>query len=59
VNKIIPINGSDRDWTKHRYIPCFGAYGDTLLMVWANDLDDALDECVDWDRRSCARVAGR
>lgn len=46
--KIVPVNGSDRDWTRHRYILSFGAYGETLLMVWANSLDDALDECVDW-----------
>lgn len=48
TRKIVPVNGGDRDWTKHRYILSFGAYGDTLLMVWANSLDDALDECVDW-----------
>jgi hypothetical protein len=46
--KIIPINFSDRHWTSGRFILCFGAYGDTRLMVWANHLEDALDECVDW-----------
>lgn len=46
--EITPINASDRDWTRHRYILWFGAYGDTRLMVWANSLDDALDECIDW-----------
>jgi hypothetical protein len=46
--KIIPINFSDRHWTSNRFILCFGAYGDTRLMVWANHLEDALDECVDW-----------
>lgn len=46
--RVTPVNPSDRNWTKHRYILAFGAYGDTLLMVWANSLDDALDECVDW-----------
>lgn len=48
MNKIIPINFSNRHWTSSRFILCFGAYGDTMLMVWANHLDDALDECVDW-----------
>jgi len=47
-NPIIPINASDRAWTRHRYILWFGAYGSTRLMVWANSLEDALDECVDW-----------
>jgi hypothetical protein len=48
IMKIIPINFSDRHWTSNRFILCFGAYGDTRLMVWANHLEDALDECVDW-----------
>jgi|SRR5579885_1392820 len=42
------INFSDRHWTRHRYVLCFGAYGWTKCLVWANSLDDALDECVDW-----------
>lgn len=42
------INSTDRDWTKGRYLLAFGAYGDTRLLVWANSLEDALDECVDW-----------
>jgi hypothetical protein len=45
---IVPVNPGDREWTNHRYILAFGAYGDTLLMAWANNLGDALDECVDW-----------
>jgi hypothetical protein len=48
MDKIIPVNGSDRNWTKHRYILAFGAYGWTRLMVWANSLEDALDEAIDW-----------
>ena len=46
--KIIPVNGHDRRWTRHRYILSFGAYGSTRLMVWANHLEDALDEAIDW-----------
>lgn len=46
--KIHAVNGSDSDWTSHRYVLAFGAYGSTRLMVWANGLEDALDECVDW-----------
>lgn len=48
MNPIIPINANDRSWTHHRYILWFGAYGTTRLMVWANSLDDALNECIDW-----------
>jgi len=48
TNAITPINSSDKSWTRHRYVLAFGAYGDTRLLVWANSLDDALDECVDW-----------
>jgi hypothetical protein len=42
------VNPTDRDWTHHRYILAFGAYGWTRLMVWANSLDAALDEAIDW-----------
>ena len=42
------VNPGDRDWTKHRYVLQFGAYGWTVLLVWANSLDDALDESIDW-----------
>ena len=45
---IIAVNPGDQDWAQSRYILAFGAYGDTLLMAWANSLDDALDECIDW-----------
>ncbi len=45
---ITPVNGRDRSWTRHRYILAFGAYYQTVLMIWANSLDDALDEAVDW-----------
>ena len=47
-SKIVLVNPSDRDWTRQRFVLWFGAYGSTNLMVWANSLDDALDECVDW-----------
>lgn len=45
---IVLVNPSDRDWTKHRYVLWFGAYGSTRLMVWANSLEDGLDAAVDW-----------
>jgi len=46
--KVNVINPGDREWTKHRYILWFGAYASTHCLVWADSLDDALDECVDW-----------
>jgi hypothetical protein len=42
------INASDRDNTSHRFVLHFGAYGRTKCLVWADSLEDALDECVDW-----------
>jgi hypothetical protein len=48
IPAFVVVNPTDRYWTKHRYLLHFGAYGWTRLLVWANSLDDALDECVDW-----------
>lgn len=48
MEKIVIVNPSDRSFTKNRYILAFGAYGWTRLMVWANSVDSALDEAVDW-----------
>lgn len=45
---VILVNPSDRGWTRHRYVLWFGDCGTTYLMIWANSLDDALDESVDW-----------
>lgn len=45
---ITPINPNDKSWTRHRYVLWFGAYGTIHLLVWANSLEDALDECIDW-----------
>ena len=42
------VNPSDRDWTRHRYILAFGAIGTTHCLVYANSLEDALDEAIDW-----------
>ena len=45
---MIILNPSDKDWTRHRYILWFGACAPTKMLVWANSLEDALDECVDY-----------
>jgi hypothetical protein len=42
------VNPVDRDWTKHRFVLWFGACAPTRLMVWANSLDDALEEAAEW-----------
>jgi hypothetical protein len=43
---IVILNPSDRDWKRHRYVLWFGACGSTRIMVWANGLEDALEECA-------------
>lgn len=45
---IVIVNPNDRSWTRGRYILGFGAFSPTYLMVWANSLDGALDEAIDW-----------
>lgn len=42
------VNPTDRSWVRNRYLFSFGAYGDAKCLVWANSLDDALDEAIDW-----------
>lgn len=42
------VNGSDKSTYRRRYLFSFGAYGWTQCLVWANYLEDALDEAVDW-----------
>ena len=41
-------NPTDRSWTRHRYILWFGACGATRVMVWANDLESAMEEAAEW-----------
>lgn len=42
------VNPGDRDYVESRFILWFGAAGGARLMVWANHLEDALEEAVDW-----------
>ena len=35
-------------YPKSRFLLAFGAYGWTKLLVWADHLEDALDEAIDW-----------
>jgi hypothetical protein len=48
MSGIAVVNPERRDYCRHKYILHFGAYGWTMVMVWANSLDSALDEAVDW-----------
>lgn len=34
--------------SQNRYILAFGSYGHTVLMAFADNLEDAVDECIDW-----------
>lgn len=46
-----PINSRTRNScgrNPNRYVIAFGAYGWTVCLVWADHLEDALDECFDW-----------
>jgi hypothetical protein len=45
---LVIVNGTDRDWTRGRYVLWFGEISPHYLMVWANGLDSALDKAVDW-----------
>lgn len=42
-------NPGDKSWTRHNYVFAFGGpYSSKYVRAWANSLDDALDEAVDW-----------
>lgn len=47
-SELVIVNAGDRSWTTHKYLFNFGAYGWTMCLVYANNLDDALDEAIDW-----------
>lgn len=42
------VNGSDREFKRQRFVLAFGQISTLFLMVWADHLDGALDESVDW-----------
>jgi hypothetical protein len=48
TNTLHLVNSGDSGWTRHTYVLAFGAYGWTRLFVWANNLQHALDEAIDW-----------
>lgn len=46
--KLNVANPHDREYTRARFVLHFGAYGWTHVLVYADHLEDALDEAVDW-----------
>lgn len=42
------VNETDASWAKTLYVLGFDAYGETHLEVFANSLDKALNEAIDW-----------
>jgi hypothetical protein len=48
VESIVIVNPLERHNTTNRFVLHFGAYGWTRLLAYADNLEDALDECVDW-----------
>ncbi len=48
---IMVINPNDKSWTKHSFVLWFSAGGFAAadhLLIYANSLEDALDEGIDW-----------
>jgi hypothetical protein len=45
---LIILSPTNRGWAMHRYILWFGANSPTCIMVWANNLEAALDKAVDY-----------
>ncbi len=46
--RVILVNPSDRDWTKHRFVLQIGEVSPTNLMIWANGLESAMEEAGSW-----------
>jgi hypothetical protein len=48
AHNIILANPADDAWTTNNFTFQLGAYGDTILMVFADHLGGAVDEMIDW-----------
>jgi hypothetical protein len=46
--KLNVVNSSDKSWSSHSFILTFGAYGSTHLLVYADNLDDAVEISAQW-----------
>ncbi len=45
---IIIVNPNDKSWMRHSYLLWIGEGMPRYLMIYANSLDDAFDELIDW-----------
>ena len=45
--RLIFLNPGSKDYTKHRYVLWFDAHAPTYFVVWADSLQDAVDEVAD------------
>lgn len=48
IGRITVINPNDANFYEHSYVLAIGAYGESLYLVYADGLDSAFDEMVDW-----------
>jgi hypothetical protein len=48
ARRVTMINPTEKSYHRCAFVLWFGAYGETRLHVYADSLEDALDECVDW-----------
>lgn len=48
MNHIRVANPDGKGCYRHMYVLCFGAYGDHYLLAYADNLEDALEECAAW-----------
>lgn len=48
TRRVVMINPTMRTYHEHAYVLWFGAYGWTRLHVYADSLEDALEECAAW-----------
>ena len=48
TRRVTLVTPTDRRFFRRGYVLWFGAYGATYLHVFADNLEEALDTCVDW-----------
>ena len=48
LGRVTIVNAYDRDVWDNNYIIALGAYGNTLLRIYEDSLDRAIDIAVDW-----------
>lgn len=48
TREVVLLNPDMKQWHKHAYVLWFGSVGMTYLHVYADGLEDALEECAEW-----------